>query len=191
MSDEIERVETLIGKYKEFAHSKPDTGWDWQSEFGHWLGQASPSPQKDEHEGVVENDTMIGVYLISLYNLIRSRLNKLTNHTPFSNIMDYQFLSLLKSHGRQRKTDLIAMNHMEMSSGIEIVRRLLKRGWIGEEANTDDRRSKWVAVTPAGERVVSDLQAKIDDFYRSFCSGLEDWQKSDILRSLTYLVSRI
>ena len=79
----------------------------------------------------------------------------------------------------------------EMTSGIEIIRRLLKNGWISEETNPEDRRSKYVSISPEGKRLINQLQVQIDDFYRSFCSGLDDGQKADVVRSLELLITRI
>ena len=100
-------------------------------------------------------------------------------------------LMMLDGHGQQRKTDLIANNHMEMSSGIEIIRRLLKNGWISEEWNPEDRRSKYVSISAAGKRLIGEWQLQVDEFYHSFCSELDERQKADVVRSLELLTTRI
>jgi len=188
MGDEVvERIETLIGEYRHFAEENRNAGSDWLPRFGSWLQRDKVSQQAGPHAGLAADDALIGMFMVSLNNLTRSRLNKLVQDTPFANIMDYHFLMMLDGHGQQRKTDLIANNHMEMSSGIEIIRRLLKNGWIGEEPNPEDRRSKYVSISPTGKRLIGELQPQIDEFYRSFCSGLDGPQKADVVRSLELL----
>ena len=186
----LKRIETLIGEYRRFVDACSDVGGDWLHEFGRWLQRDTPGPQGAAHAGLGEEDTLIGMFLVTLNNLTRSRLNTLVNDTPFSNIMDYHYLVVLDSHGRQRKSDLIAINHMEMSSGIEVIRRLLKNGWVEEKPNPEDRRSKYVMISPDGSRLINELQARVDEFYRSFCAGLDERQKPDVLRSLELLVAR-
>ena len=189
--DTLMKIETLIGKYRQFAESNPGVDEYWLREFGSWLQRGGTTEQTGEHAGLGENDTMIGMFLVSLNNLTRSRLNKLVKSTPFANIMDYHFLLLLDGHGQQRKSDLIASNHMEMSSGIEVIRRLLKHGWIREEPNPQDRRSKYVSISPKGKQLIEKMQVQVDEFYRSFCAALDDRQKVDVLQSLELLLTRI
>ena len=187
----IERIETLVGEYRRFSEASPDADSGWLHHFGSWLQRGNPPQQVSQHAGLGEDESLIGMFLVSLNNLTRSRLNKLVHNTPFANIMDYHFLKLLDGHGQQRKSDLIASNHMEMSSGIEIIKRLLKNGWISEEPNPDDRRSKYVSISPEGKRLVDELQPQVDEFYRSFCSGLDERQKADVVRILELLITRI
>ncbi len=190
-TEAVERIETLIGEYRHFTEENRNDDGSWLHEFGSWLQRGNPPHQAGTHAGLGADDAMIGMFLVSLNNLTRSRLNKLIHDTPFANIMDYHFLKLLDGHGRQRKTDLIANNHMEMTSGIEIIRRLLKNGWIGEETNPEDRRSKYVSISPEGKLLINQLQVQFDDFYRSFCSGIDEGQKADVVRSLELLITRI
>jgi MarR family transcriptional regulator, lower aerobic nicotinate degradation pathway regulator len=189
-NDTLARLEKLVGEYRRFCERAP-AGEHWLRDFGAWLQQAGREPEAGEHAGLGESDTLIGMFLITVNNLTRSRMNKLISGTPFSNIMDYHFLILLGGHGRQRKSDLIASNHMEMSSGIEVIRRLLKNGWILEEPNPEDRRSKYVSISSEGKRLIAKLQPQIDDFYRSFCAGLNTIEKAEVLRTLELLTTRI
>lgn len=181
----------LIAEYRHYSETTPITGDDWLSAFGRWLERAGQLHQIDEHDGVAEKETMIGMYLVSLNNLTRSRFNRLVNELPLSSIMDYQFLVLLRSHGRQTKSELIAINHMEMSSGIEVIRRLIRNGWITEAPNPHDRRSKHVAITDAGRALVDQLQPQVDTFYRSLCTDLDAGEKTEVLGTLELLLRKI
>ena len=187
----IERVERLIKEYRRFNQERTDTEEDWLLQFGTWLRDRNDSVYKSEHAIPGKEDSIIVMFLIMVNNLTRNRLNKLVNNTPLSTIMDYLFLVQLDGHGRMGKAELIGFNHMEMSSGIEVIRRLLKNGWVIEEPNTEDRRSKYVAITQAGKTVLESLSEQVNAFYRSFCSGLHDMDKNEIIYFLERLIMGI
>ena len=192
MSDAtFHQIQTLINELKDYSETNPKLQSSWLPDFGRWLQHGASATQDSSHTGIGDEDSLIGMFLVLLNNLTRNRLNQLVHNTPFGNIMDYHFLVFLDSHGRQRKTDLIAINHMEMSSGIEVIRRLIKNDWIKEEPNPEDRRSKYVTIAPAGTRLITDLKPQIDEFYRSFCSRLDPEHKSEVLKTLELLVTKI
>ena len=187
----IERVERLIKEYRRFNQERTDTDEDWLLQFGTWLRDRNDSVYKSEHAIPGKEDSIIVMFLIMVNNLTRNRLNKLINNTPLSTIMDYLFLVQLDGHGRMGKAELIAFNHLEMSSGIEVIRRLLKNGWVTEEPNSEDRRSKYVAISQAGKTLLDSLSEQVNAFYRSFCSGLHDMNKTEIIYFLERLIMRI
>ena len=85
------------------------------------------------------------------------------------------------------KSQLIAANSMEMSSGIEVVKRLLGRGWISETSNPKDRRSKLIAITESGSQLVADHAESAASIYNPFSRDLSVDEKIRVLEALSLL----
>lgn len=64
----------------------------------------------------------------------------------------HTFLSALSDTESMRRMDLIRSNFMEASSGNEVIKRLLKKGFIEEFDDPDDKRVKRVRVTEKGRQ---------------------------------------
>jgi DNA-binding MarR family transcriptional regulator len=129
--------------------------------------------------------------VLSLVNIAKNMVGDFLKKTPLSNIMEYQFLMVLRHHGRQSKSGIIDMNRMEMSSGIEIIRRLIKNGWALEEENPDDKRAKYIKITKGGEKLLDELEPAIASLYGFLGGGLEGEDRSRVEKALEELVSRL
>jgi DNA-binding MarR family transcriptional regulator len=66
----------------------------------------------------------------------------------------YFFMNTIYHQKEARKTDVITYNVIEQSTGIDILNRLKKAGYISERDDPDDKRAKLVKLTPEGEAVV-------------------------------------
>jgi len=53
-----------------------------------------------------------------------------------------------------RKTEIIYANIFELSSGTDMLNRLRRKGFIKEHADKEDKRSKRISLTAAGEKAI-------------------------------------
>ena len=187
IDEHVLRIEQLVGLYGKFIDERQESKEDWKSAFANWMVDQKSTNIDGDHLGMGQDETFIGMFLIALSNLTRNRVNKLINNSPFSTIMDYQFLLVLEQHGKMKKSELISINYMEMSSGIEVIKRLLKQKWIYEEENPDDKRSKLVAISSIGGDILIEYQGKVNHLYNSFSSLLTPVEKNNVLHSLELL----
>ena len=139
------------------------------------------------HEGSEMTDILIGMHLVNLANLLKKEQNHYVSETPFSSFMDFQFLFVLNEHGDMTKSQLISANNMEMSSGIEVVNRLKKSGWIEEKDNPDDRRSKLIHASDDGKAVLDEYRNSGLNIYKSYSKELKETEKSSVLKALELL----
>ena len=188
-NEQIIVVEQLISLYRAYIEEKENPADDWKADFGRWLLDQKSVHTSNDHSGMGQENTFIGMMLIALGNLTRNRVNKLINESPFSTIMDYQFLLVLDQHGSMKKSELISINYMEMSSGIEVIKRLLKHNWVFEEININDKRSKLVTISADGKDILKEYQDKVYNLYSSFSSGLGSKQKGNALYYLELLTN--
>ena len=76
---------------------------------------------------------------------------------------EFSMLAYLDHEGETAKRQLAEANLIDVSTGVDAVRRLLKRGLLAERANEADRRERLVSLTPAGKALLARA-------YRSFAS---------------------
>ena len=69
---------------------------------------------------------------------------------PLRSIEDIMFCSALNNLGESRKTDVINYAMMEISTGTDILNRLIKKGFINQRVDPNDKRSRLLTLTPAG-----------------------------------------
>ena len=183
----LKSAQELLSLLERYLNEKGGQREDWLTDFVDWLSLTSSEDTNDEHSGAEHIDLVIGMQLISTSNKVRTRLNTFIAGSPFATFLDYQFLFVLKEHGRMTKSELIYAHMMEISSGIEVVKRLLKQNWIYEEPNPDDRRSKLIMVTPEGEALLSGYSDSAREIYTSFSRDLEYPRKRAVLQLLNLL----
>ena len=77
---------------------------------------------------------------------------KILVDTDLVSMGGHMFLSSLYHTESMTKAKLISSNYMELPSGIEVIRRLLKKGFIEEYADPNDKRSKRVKISQLGKK---------------------------------------
>ncbi len=79
------------------------------------------------------------------------------------------------------------MHNLESPTGIEIIKRLLKKKLIEEFADEEDRRAKRIKISVVGLRELQELKPKIELVFGKFSAVLnlhEKIQLSGILNKL-------
>ena len=186
-AEALNLLESLLPHFQEYLRGKSELPDEWMGEFGEWLIKAhhySSEPMKTDYD---QTGVLIGMHLISLSNRLRVQMNKFVSDSPFSTFMDYQFLYVVSEHKEMTKSELISANSMEMSSGIEVINRLLRHQWISERTNPEDKRSKLVTATLAGRQLVSQYSESARSIYTSFADSLPDSDRNVFLKLLSSL----
>jgi DNA-binding MarR family transcriptional regulator len=79
------------------------------------------------------------------------------------------------------KTELIAKNIHEKSTGIQIINRLLKSGHIAEDINQKDKRSKKITITSKGIKALDEVMVRIREASRIVTGDLTEKEKSELI----------
>ena len=74
--------------------------------------------------------------------------------TGVEQFQEFTYLNSIHNLKMPRKTDVINENFMELSSGLLLIGRLKKRGWLKEYTDKNDRRSKRLELTQAGQEIL-------------------------------------
>jgi len=104
------------------------------------------------------------IYTISKH--FKQYSKKVLYDTDLVSMDGHIFLTMLYHNDSIRKMELIKANYSEVSSGIEVIKRLLRKRFIEEFDDPDDKRSKRVKITDKGrveyDKTLPDLRKVID-----------------------------
>ncbi len=67
---------------------------------------------------------------------------------------EFTFLYTINESKVLKKKDLIYMHYLEISSGLLVIDRLIKKGFLTEKTDDEDKRSKLVSLTPKGKQAL-------------------------------------
>lgn len=96
-------------------------------------------------------------------------------------------LRVIERHGPVAVSDVARRLQVDQSTASRHVRPLEELGFVARTPDADDRRIAWLAVTPAGQRL---LDRARDVALHDFDVALSDWSAED-RRALGTLVERL
>lgn len=95
----------------------------------------------------VEFSTLVG----TMYRFAKHYIKKALDNSTIRTLDEFGFLATLVEQGQLNKSDLINRHLMEISSGSEILKRLIKKGLIREISDKNDKRGVRVELTDLGK----------------------------------------
>jgi len=171
-----------------------ETGQQDLSAFSDWLQQR----QSDLEEAKIPRtrwddyppnlDAHIAMSIGGLNAHAKHYIKTALKNTELKGLQDFTFLATLISQGDLRKTDLIALNMLEFSPGMEVIRRLLRNGFIADYENPEDGRSRRVLITSEGKVVFEKAMEQIQKVNRIVVGNLSDAEKHGLLLKMRKLI---
>lgn len=150
-------------------------------DFANWLAiKTRPETKQAEARTSVEGSIAEGVG--KLYFYARHYFKKGFADGPLNTIQEFTFLATLAQTGKMTKTQLIHENLVEVPSGIEVIKRLIKAGFIHEEENLQDKRSKLLSVTPEGMAATIKAFGQIEPIAQLVSGPLSEEEKIELNR---------
>lgn len=128
-------------------HDTTETGADVR--FG--------SKESQSQELAYQLDNSIGRLFVYMSRYAKSYIRKALEGTAINSAEEFTALSILLTHDRLTKSELISFNLQEKTSGTEVIRRLISAGLVDQDDNLNDKRSKSVMITPLGRNVLFEL----------------------------------
>ncbi|MEU5214676.1 MarR family transcriptional regulator [Streptomyces sp. NPDC020807] len=96
-------------------------------------------------------------------------------------------LALVKHHGGMRMSRLAELMAVDMSVCSRHVAHTVEHGWIERLPDPDDRRSRILRLTEAGDGMLGELDRRVTE---SFSRHLAEWSDDDV-ELLTDLLARL
>lgn len=162
-----EILQALVGHFLDFDNQYQGEMEYTMSDFIGYLNVSATSKLSDcrniaggQEEWVRDNqddNTEIARMLVFIYRYAVIYFKKALKEGGINTLDEFSFLIVLMTYSSLSKTELINKLIMEKTSGVEVIKRLLKQGLIREFDNPNDKRSILVAITATGKREVSAL----------------------------------
>lgn len=117
----------------------------------HWVGK----------ENGRSPESAISTLLVHMNRYAKTYSKSAIHDSEFSTQEDFIYLITLKSFGEMTKMELIKRNIQDKPTGIQIINRLIKKGWILQGSSAIDKRSKVLSITDEGLDALNNQMDKI------------------------------
>lgn len=163
--DLIKTVVELVQQFMEQNESKAMYSNDIHG-FTEWIkASCKNSPEPEEpywigKESGRSSDSIINTLLIRIGRYAKTYSRSIGN-SVFSSQDDFIYLISLKNMGAMTKMELIRHNVQEKASGILIINRLIRNGWVEQTISEEDKRTKHIQITEKGLSVLEEHMEEI------------------------------
>ena len=155
IDNRYEFLQNLLGQVETYEKEKGAVEhWDI-SDFAQWLSIQTSTPKVAPPK--MGEEAGLGELVTSVYRYAKLYSKKAMEDTPLSSIDDFGYLINLFVHGEMTKTELIGRNIHEKPTGMEIIKRLLKQGFLSQSDDPQDGRSQLVNINETGRFVLFQL----------------------------------
>lgn len=183
-----ELLKTLIDQLQDYEQEKQENNPSLV-DFVLWLNKKLDKNDTTEQPPITDIplDGLLMAYISNLYKFVKHYAKKLLENTPLAGLDDFVFLLSVRYNPNLSKSDLIQKHILEISSGMEILKRLQKENLIEEMNNETDKRKKILRLTSSGEALLDSLMPKVGQLASLTSANLSQSDKIRLLQSLKYL----
>ncbi len=132
-------------------------------------------------------DTTITQIIVFLYRYAKQYIKKALNHSEIKTIDEFSYLATLLNFNQLSKVELINKSVQEKTTGMEIIKRLLKSNLIEQLDNPNDQRSQLVQLTDKGRSVLYNVFGNMNLVGQIVTGNLSDLEKIQ----LAYLLKKL
>lgn len=100
---------------------------------------------------------------------------------------EFLFLSLINEMDRPTKKEVCIAHASELTTGMDILRRLRTLGLIEEHADERDARSKRLTLTDKGHKTIDEVSVGLGQLQHSVLADLDPANRKQLIETLQYL----
>ncbi|GAA4275895.1 MarR family winged helix-turn-helix transcriptional regulator [Aquimarina mytili] len=181
-------IKQLIDLTGEFVKDRKDQDIQMKS-FANWLSKRLDETVSTEEYEITGHsiEAEIAAYIGRMSRYSNSYIKSALVDLPFATDMDFAFTAILHRSGSIGKTDLIRKMAYDKSSGMEVIKRLLKNKIIEQFPNPDDKRGKLLRVTKIGEQNVIKAYSEAHKAAKMVSGSLTQSEQIALLKTLKKL----
>lgn len=132
-------------------------------------------------------ESVISTLIVHVNRYAKSYSKSAIFGSDFSSQEDFIYLINLKAFGEMTKMDLIKMNVHEKPVGIQIINRLISKGWVDQTDSLTDKRSKVLKITTEGLKILDMQMGKIREATKIVTGDLSYKEKMELI----YLLNKL
>ncbi len=125
--------------------------------------------------------------LVTIWKYAKHYIKTAFKDLPVNSVDDFGFLAGLSEVDSLTKTELIQKNIAEIPSGMEIIKRLLKKGMIEDFKDPNDGRAKRLKITPLGRMTVGQSIGQLIRISKIIIGNLTLSERIQLLHTLEKL----
>ncbi|GAA4323214.1 MarR family winged helix-turn-helix transcriptional regulator [Flaviaesturariibacter amylovorans] len=147
----------LMGAWEKFTAAHPD---GTLPEFGAWLACGNdvlPDATPDAAPMAQQLALQAGYLLAKLNQYVAVYAKPLVRRHGLNSLDDFGYLATVQQSGPLSKSRACALMLQEVTTGNDIIRRLVSRGLVRETPDVQDRRQKLLHLTPEGAKLLFSL----------------------------------
>ncbi len=181
-------IKQLIDLTGAFVKDRKDKDIQIKS-FANWLSKRLDETISTEDYGITGHsiEAEIAAYIGRMSRYSNSYIKSALVDLPFATDMDFAFTAILHRSGSIGKTDLIRKMAYDKSSGMEVIKRLLKNQIIEQFPNPDDKRGKLLRVTKNGEENIIKAYSEAHKAAKMVSGCLTQTEQIALLKTLKKL----
>ena len=154
-----------------------------------WLNSKLFADENEDHSkhdtGVL--DMELTFLLVSQQKHYKAYAKAALGESELSSPEGFSFIYHLSLGDSYRKMELIKMHLIEPPSGIEILKRLLKKQFIEEFDDPDDKRATRVRITERGKKEIQVVLPKMQEVFSSMTADMSLNEKLHVVSFLKHM----
>ena len=188
----------IIGHYYDYTDEQPSDKEITMNDFLGYMNARNNSErvgmrkfEGGEEEWLKENhrkvNNDISILLVFMYRYAKGYIKKALKNSVLQTPEEFTFLITLMTYSSLSKSKLISTQLLEKTSGTEVIKRLVKLGFMQEQEDPADKRSMLVSITNAGREEIVMLLPVIDTVADIVIANLSLEERN----SLAYLLNKM
>lgn len=188
MKNSLNIIAELIEQLKQFEVEKGQEPQDIK-EFTIWLNQSIFENNNSNNQSHHSNDIDMELtfLLVMQSKHYKTYCKKALQNSDINSPDEYSFLYHLTLVESFRKMELIHIHLLEAPSGIEVIKRLLKKDFIEEFDDKDDKRAKRIRITAKGKQETDKITPKMKLVYSKMSAEMSLNEKIHVISFLKQL----
>lgn len=184
----VNKTVELVNEWAAFEKQHPKGNID---DFcRHYLARANKKPGKIKSE-ILKLEVPLDALLMRLMGRI-VKLHSIYSAaalqgTGLVQVEEFALLFAIHQKKSPKKSEVIYLCLLELSTGTDILNRLKRNGFLTEFGDKEDRRSKRVKLTMAGERTIEKSMSRVQQLAAMMFHELND----DDIKLCIHLLSRV
>lgn len=132
-------------------------------------------------------DFLAWLYMGRLIRYVKYYTKAVMSQFQLSGPDEFLFLTLINEMDRPTKKEVSVANATELTTGMDMLRRLQKLGLIDESADERDGRSKRLRLTEKGQETLQAVHQEMIRLEPSFLAELTLNERDQLVQTLQYL----
>ncbi|WP_324680207.1 hypothetical protein [Hymenobacter sp. GOD-10R] len=186
-------LQRLLASVEEFEAQHKESPSDALADFAQWLHvRTSPSSDlatvtREATQAAETLESRISKLITFLYRYARFYSRLALDGSVLFAFEDFSYLVTVNCYGPLSKTELIARNIHEKSSGTEVIKRLLKQALLTEQPHPSDRRRRELTLSSEGRRTLYQVFERMHQEAHMVAGNLDTIERHQLLYLLLKL----